>query len=202
MIARISGTLIFKTADHVIVDATGIGYRIFVPLATFYELPEVSQSVTLYIHTHVKQDAIRLFGFYSNEEKDIFQLMISVTGIGPRLAINILSGISAEKLIRAVSDGNLDCLIGIPGVGKKMAARMILELKDKVAKLSSGDMTPGFADGMKESERLRADALSALINLGYKSNTAGSVLDKIMNEFSESVTLDVLLKESLKILAG
>jgi len=202
MIARISGTLIYKSVNHIIVDSHGIGYRVFVPLTTFYELPEISQLVTLNIHTQVKQDAISLFGFYTDEEKDIFQLMISVTGIGPRLAMNILSGISAEKLIRAVSNGNLDCLTGIPGVGKKMAGRMILELKDKVKKLGSEDMIPGFTDGMKESERLREDALSALINLGYKSNKAGSVLDKIMNEFSESVTLDVLLKESLKILAG
>jgi len=202
MIARISGTLIYKSVNHIIVDSHGIGYRVFVPLTTFYELPEISQLVTLNIHTQVKQDAISLFGFYTDEEKAIFQLMISVTGIGPRLAMNILSGISAEKLIRAVSNGNLDCLTGIPGVGKKMAGRMILELKDKVKKLGSEDMIPGFTDGMKESERLREDALSALINLGYKSNKAGSVLDKIMNEFSESVTLDVLLKESLKILAG
>lgn len=202
MIARISGTLIFKTADHVIVDANGIGYRIFVPLTTFYELPEVSQSVTLYIHTHVKQDAISLFGFYSNEEKDIFQLMISVTGIGPRLAINILSGISAEALVKAVSQGNLSRIVGVPGVGRKTAERMILELKDKVTKLSSEEMALGAGDGLKENEQVKEDALSALINLGYKSNAARGVLDKVINEFSDPVTLDALLKESLKILAG
>ena len=168
MIARISGTLIFKSADHVIVDANGIGYRIFVPLTTFYELPEVSQSVTLYIHTHVKQDAISLFGFYSNGEKDIFQLMISVTGIGPRLAINILSGISAEALVKAVSQGNLNRLVGIPGVGKKMAGRMILELKDKVIKFISEEVMHRAGDGLKENEQVKEDALSALINLGYK----------------------------------
>jgi len=202
MIARISGTLIFKSADHVIVDANGIGYRIFVPLTTFYELPEVSQSVTLYIHTHVKQDAISLFGFYSNGEKDIFQLMISVTGIGPRLAINILSGISAEALVKAVSQGNLNRLVGIPGVGKKMAGRMILELKDKVIKFISEEVMHRAGDGLKENEQVKEDALSALINLGYKSNAARGVLDKVVNEFSDPVTLDVLLKESLKILAG
>ena len=202
MIARISGTLIFKSADHVIVDANGIGYRIFVPLTTFYELPEVSQSVTLYIHTNVKQDAISLFGFYSNEEKDIFQLMISVTGIGPRLAINILSGISAEALVKAVSQGNLNRLVGIPGVGKKMAERMILELKDKVIRFISEEVAPGAGDGLKENEQVKEDALSALINLGYKSNAARGVIDKVVNEFSDPVTLDALLKESLKILAG
>jgi len=202
MIARISGTLIFKSTDHVIIDANGIGYRIFVPLTTFYELPEVSQSVTLYIHTNVKQDAISLFGFYNNEEKDIFQLMISVTGIGPRLAINILSGISAEALVKAVSQGNLNRLVGIPGVGKKMAGRMILELKDKVIKFISEEVMHRAGDGLKENEQVKEDALSALINLGYKSNAARGVLDKVVNEFSDPVTLDVLLKESLKILAG
>ena len=202
MIARISGTLIFKSTDHVIIDANGIGYRIFVPLTTFYELPEVSQSVTLYIHTHVKQDAISLFGFYSNGEKDIFQLMISVTGIGPRLAINILSGISAEALVKAVSQGNLNRLVGIPGVGQKMAGRMILELKDKVIKFISEEVAHRAGDGLKENEQVKEDALSALINLGYKSNAAIGVLDKVINKFSDSVTLDALLKESLKILAG
>jgi Holliday junction DNA helicase RuvA len=202
MIARINGTLIYKSVSHIIVDTHGIGYRIYVPLTTFYELPETNQSVTLNIHTCVKQDAISLFGFSTDKEKNIFQLMLSVTGIGPRLAMNILSGISVEELIRAVSKGNHDRLIGIPGVGKKMAGRMILELKDRVIKISPEDEMSRIDDGMNENEQVREDALSALINLGYKSNKVGSVLDKIINECSESVTLDVLLKESLKILAG
>ena len=202
MIARISGTLIFKSVNHIIVDASGIGYRILVPLTTFYELPEAGQFVTLHIHTHVKQDAISLFGFFSNEEKDIFQLMISVTGIGPRLAINILSGISAEELIMAVSQENLSRLVGIPGVGKKMAERMILELKDKVIKFGSEEVAHRDGDGAKENEKVKEDALSALINLGYKSNAARGILDKLINEFSDPVTLYVLLKKSLKVLAG
>ncbi len=202
MIARINGTLIYKSVNHVIVDAHGIGYRIFIPLTTFYELPETNRSVTLNIHTYVKQDAISLFGFNTDKEKDIFQLMISVTGIGPRLAMNILSGISAEELIRAVSKGNLNRLVSIPGVGKKMAGRMILELKDKVIKISPEDEISRIDDGMDENEQVREDALSALINLGYKSNKAGSTLDKIISDLPEPVTLDVLLKTSLKILAG
>jgi len=202
MIARINGTLIYKSVNHVIVDAHGIGYRIFIPLTTFYELPETNRPVTLSIHTYVKQDAISLFGFNTDKEKDIFQLMISVTGIGPRLAMNILSGISAEELIRAVSKGSLDRLTGIPGVGKKMAGRMILELKDKVIKISPEDEISRIDDEVDENEQVREDALSALINLGYKSNKAGSAVDKIISELSEPVTLDVLLKTSLKMLAG
>lgn len=203
MIARIVGTLIYKSFDHVIIDAHGIGYRIFVPLTTFYELPEAGQSVTLNIHTHVKQDAISLFGFYSSEEKEIFQLMIAVTGIGPRLAMNILSGISADELIRAVSQGNLSRLVSIPGVGKKMGERMILELKDKVMPISAQEMiSTEVSEDMKQHEVVKEDALSALVNLGYKKGMAKEVLEKVVNETTETITIDVVLKESLKILAG
>ena len=102
MIARISGTLLHKSVDYVIIDAHGIGYRVFVPLTTYYELPEAGSAVSLNIHTSVKQDAIHLFGFHTGGEKEIFQLMLSVSGIGPRLAMNILSGIAADELVRAV----------------------------------------------------------------------------------------------------
>jgi Holliday junction DNA helicase RuvA len=203
MIARIVGTLICKSFDHVIIDAYGIGYRIFVPLTTFYELPEAGQSVTLNIHTHVKQDAISLFGFYSSEEKDIFQLMIAVTGIGPRLAMNILSGISADELTRAVSQGNLSRLVSIPGVGRKMGERMILELKDKVMPISSEEMiSTEVSESMKQHELVKEDALSALVNLGYKKGRAKEILEKVVNETTEPITIDIVLKESLRILAG
>jgi Holliday junction DNA helicase RuvA len=200
MIARISGLIIYKSINHIIVDAQGIGYRIFVPLTTFYELPDSSQPVTLHIHTHVKEDAINLYGFYSFEEKEVFQLMISISGIGPKLATNILSGISARDLIGAVSQGDLNRLVRIPGVGKKMAERMILELKDKMMKLDSYE--PIDRDiGVLSPDELKEDALSALINLGYKNQTAKGALEKIINEFPEPMTLEVLLKRTLKNLA-
>ena len=200
MIARISGLLIYKSVSHVIVDANGIGYRIFVPLTTFYELPDSNQPVTLHIHTHVKEDAINLFGFHSCEEKKVFQLMISVSGIGPKLAINILSGISARELIGAVSQGNLNRLVRIPGVGKKMAERMILELKDKMIKMDSYEMVDKDINTLSMDE-MKGDALSALINLGYKSQAAKSALEKVIDEFPETMTLEILLKRTLKILA-
>jgi holliday junction DNA helicase RuvA len=200
MIGRISGQLIYKSVSHVIVDAHGIGYRIFVPLTTFYELPDTSQLVTLHIHTHVKDDAINLFGFNSCEDKTLFQLMISVSGIGPKLAMNILSGISSTELIRAVSQGDLNRLVHIPGVGKKMAERMILELKDKMVKIRSYESVD-IGGSILSSDEIKEDALSALINLGYKSQTAKSALDSITSESPESLTLDVLLKKALKILA-
>jgi Holliday junction DNA helicase RuvA len=200
MIARISGLLIYKSISHVIVDAHGIGYRIFVPLTTFYELPDSSQPVTLHIHTHVKEDAINLFGFNSCEEKRVFQLMISVSGIGPKLAMNILSGISARELIVAVSQGNLNRLVRIPGVGKKMAERMILELKDKMIKIDSYEMVDKDMNDLSMDD-MKGDALSALINLGYKNQAAKSALAKVIDEFPEPMTLEILLKRTLKILA-
>ena len=202
MIARISGTLIYKHVTHVVVDAHGIGYRVFVPLTTFYELPDIGQHVNLNIHTHVKQDSINLFGFYTNEERDIFQLMISVTGIGPKLAMNILSGTSAKELIRAVSHGNLDRLVNIPGLGKKLAQRLILELRDKVMKLGSDEVMGETGGYMTADELMKEDVLSALINLGYKSHNVREILDRVFNESKEVLTLDVLLKKTLKILAG
>jgi Holliday junction DNA helicase RuvA len=200
MIARISGLLIYKSISHVIVDAHGIGYRIFVPLTTFYELPDSSQPITLHIHTHVKEDAINLFGFNSCEEKRVFQLMISVSGIGPKLAMNILSGISARELIVAVSQGNLNRLVRIPGVGKKMAERMILELKDKMIKMDSYEMVDKDINELSMDD-MKGDALSALINLGYKNQAAKSALAKVIDEFPEPMTLEILLKRTLKILA-
>ncbi|MDI6777180.1 MAG: Holliday junction branch migration protein RuvA [Syntrophales bacterium] len=202
MIARISGTLIYKHVTHVVVDAHGIGYRVFVPLTTFYELPDIGQPVNLNIHTHVKQDSINLFGFCTSEERDIFQLMISVTGIGPRLAMNILSGISAREWIRAVSQGNLNCLVNIPGLGKKLAQRLILELKDKVMKLGANEVIGEPGGEMTADELVKKDALSALINLGYKSHKVGELIERVINESKEALTLDVLLKKTLKILAG
>lgn len=202
MIALIKGLLLYKSISHIIVEANGVGYRIFVPLTTFYDLPDMNEPVTLHVHTHVRADAINLFGFCTGEEKNVFELMLSVSGIGPRLAMNILSGISSEELIRAVSYGNLNRLVSIPGVGKKMAERMILELKDKMVKLSSYEAIYRGDDDIKVYDSMIDDVLSALINLGYKNQRAREVLDKIINEANETLTLDVLLKKALKVLAG
>ncbi|MFB3926806.1 MAG: Holliday junction branch migration protein RuvA [Syntrophales bacterium] len=197
MIATIKGFLSYKSVSDVIVDVNGIGYHVFIPLSTFYELPETGQPVFLNIHTHVKEDALHLFGFRTSEEKDIFQLMISVSGIGPRLALNVLSGISARELADAVSSGNFTKLMGIPGIGKKTAERLVFELKDKIAGLwhtSAG----GHESDVSAYDRLRDDAMSALVNLGYKSHVASQVLDKSMKEQAEGLTLEELLKEALK----
>jgi holliday junction DNA helicase RuvA len=203
MIARISGTLIQKNVQSLVVDTQGVGYRVTVPLSTFYELPELGAAVVLHIYTQVREDAISLFGFLTPEERDIFEVIISVSGIGPRLAINILSGISASDLMTAIIQGDLKRLVGIPGVGKKMAERMVLELKDKILKMHPTRAVPAVSAGSRRLEALMEDALSALINLGYKNVAAKEAVDQVVRDCPpERVSLDVVLKGALKILAG
>jgi holliday junction DNA helicase RuvA len=201
MIARLSGILIEKSVTQCVVDVNGAGYRVVVPLTTFYELPDVGQPVVIHIHTHVREDAIHLYGFHAQEEREVFQMMISVSGIGPKLAVNILSGIAAGELVRAVTEEDLKRLTGIPGVGKKTAERMILELKDKAAKLGR-ETSPGGTVAVKTGAQVQDDALSALVNLGYKGSAVKEVVDRIMREAPEPPSLDRLLKQALRVLGG
>lgn len=201
MIARISGTLVYKSPTYLILDAHGVGYRIFIPLTTFYDIPDIGEPLTLNIHTQVKQDGINLFGFNTFEDKEIFQLLLAVNGIGPKLALNVLSGIAAGELIKALSEGNLKRLLNIPGVGKKMAERIILELRDKALKLWNHAEAPCVTSDLPMDD-LREDALSALINLGYKSQLASDALDKVTRQFPAGLSLDLLLKNTLKVLSG
>jgi Holliday junction DNA helicase RuvA len=202
MIALISGKIVYKGISHVIVDVQGVGYRVFIPLTTFYELPEAGQPITLHVHTNVKQDAINLFGFYTDQERDLFQLMISVSGIGPKIAMNILSGISAKDLMNAISGGNVGKLVNIPGVGKKMAERLVLELKEKVVKKMMAGKAPEAGAPGRADDMVVEDVLSALVNLGYKSSVAKDALDKALRSSEEELGMDMLLKKTLKFLAG
>jgi Holliday junction DNA helicase RuvA len=174
---------------------------VFVPLSTVYELPDIEQPVVLQIHTHVREDAITLYGFCTEEERNVFQLMISVTGIGPKLAVNILSGITAGEWVRAVAAEDLKRLTGIPGVGRKTAERMILELRDKAVKLGS-EAVPSGITAVRTGEQVRDDALSALVNLGYKGSLARDAIERIMKEAEQPPSLDQVLKKALRILAG
>ncbi|HPW23558.1 MAG TPA: Holliday junction branch migration protein RuvA [Smithellaceae bacterium] len=201
MIAMISGKIVYKGISHVVIDAQGVGYRVFIPLTTFYVLPENGHDVTLHIHTHVKQDGINLFGFYTIQERDIFELMLTVSGIGPKMSINILSGISVSELLNAISKGDLKKLISIPGLGKKTAERLILELKEKVIKRMIIEETPEGTDGQREKDIIKEDALSALVNLGYKNNIAQDALDKVMSELTTDLAMEQILKRTLKILS-
>ncbi len=202
MIALLSGKIAHKGVSHIVVEVQGIGYRVFIPLTTFYELPEMGETVTLHIHTSVRDDAINLFGFYSRQERELFQLMISVSGIGPKVAMNILSGISSPELLEAISAGNLARLVTIPGIGKKMAERLILELREKVKKKISMEAA-GAADARRKiNDEMMEDVLSALVNLGYKTNAARDALTKAASDAGDQLVMDQLLKKTLQILAG
>ncbi|MFO7569527.1 MAG: Holliday junction branch migration protein RuvA [Smithellaceae bacterium] len=202
MIALLSGRIAHKGISHIVVDTQGVGYRVFIPVTTFYELPEEGQAVTLHIHTHVKEDAIHLFGFYTGEERDLFQMLISVSGIGPKIALSILSGISVDDLLRAISGGDVAKLVCTPGVGKKMAERLILELREKVIKKMSQDNVSAVDPGRNLREMVHEDVLSALVNLGYKPGTAKAAIDKVASQSETEPAMDELLKQTLRILAG
>jgi Holliday junction DNA helicase RuvA len=200
MIAQLSGTLVQKSLLHCLIDVNGVGYLVFVPLSTSYDLPEPGLPVLLRIHMNVREDAITLYGFSTEVERDVFQMMISVTGIGPKLAIAILSGIPAEEWFHAVATEDLKRLTAIPGVGRKTAERMILELKDKVIKIGI-DSSRQSPTSVPKTERLKEDALSALINLGYKGITAKEIVDQIIRESDPLPSIDQVLKKALRVLS-
>jgi len=168
MIAQLAGALAHKSPEHIVVDVQGVGYQVFVSLNSFYRLPEPGGRVDLLIHTHVREDALQLYGFIDRQEKDLFQLLIGISGIGPRLGLNILSGMRADELQQALEAGDLARLVAIPGVGKKTAERLVLELRDKV-KVLKGAREAG--DG-RRATGMEAEAVSALVNLGYRRNEA------------------------------
>ena len=200
MIGHISGTLFKKSTQSIIIDNRGIGYEVFVPLSTFYTLPDDKGDVSLHIYTHVREDSLTLYGFGSGLEKNIFLMLISVSGIGPKLALNILSGIGPEDLIHAIAIGDAISLQAIPGVGKKMAERIALELKDKASQMEIGTQLPpskGIPDVQKE---VFDDALSALMNLGYSSKPAKRALEKAIT-MDETGDLEDLIKQALAILS-
>lgn len=200
MIASIQGSITFKSPDYIIVDVGGIGYQVFIPLSSFYSLPKLGDSVRMNIHTHLKEDAIQLYGFLSKEEKELFLYLIGVTGIGPKLALNILSGISSSDLIRAISEGNLVTLNAIPGVGRKTAERLILELREKIGSVQYVELKT------QDTNHNYEDALSALVNLGYKRSQAEDALKQFKvtssgrTTITDEVTVEEMIKEALKIL--
>jgi Holliday junction DNA helicase RuvA len=199
MIAHLKGNLQRKTPHAVVIDNAGIGYEVIVPLSTFYALPEEDERVSLHIYTHVREDALLLFGFHRPLEKEIFMMLISVSGIGPKLAINILSGIGPEELLEAMAGGDAARMQSIPGVGKKTAERIALELRDKALQMR-GDrepyLTPALPD---EDRRTHEDAVSALINLGYPAKSARAAVDRARRVVQEA-SLEALIKEALRTL--
>jgi Holliday junction DNA helicase RuvA len=202
MIARLRGRLVSKQPGQVVVDVGGIGYRLFVPLSTYYQLPPTEQEVSLRVFTHVRDDAIHLYGFHTLDERVTFELLTGVSGIGPRLASNILSGISVEELSAAILEADLPRLKAIPGVGRKTGERVILELKDKileVARTEEGALQPQPRTG---PDQMLDDVVSALMNLGCHRKEATRAAEAAREATGGAGTdFEKLVKEALKLLA-
>jgi Holliday junction DNA helicase RuvA len=199
MIATLRGRLAEKQPNRVIVDVGGVGYDVAVPLSTYYTLGDAGSEVALRVHTHVREDVLALYGFTTSLELQIFERLIGISGIGPKLALAVLSGIEVADLVRAVHVGDVARLTAIPGVGKKTAERIGLELKDKLPPSLAAELAAHAAAGEPGGE-LRGDLLSALLNLGYHRPLAEKALDAALARV-ESKTFETVLKQALRELA-
>jgi len=195
MIAILRGRILDKQPNRVIVDVQGVGYEVHVPLSTYYELGDEGADVLLRIHTHVREDTLQLYGFLTVLEQQLFERLIGISGIGPKLAVAVLSGIESRELVLAVQRGDVARLTRVPGVGRKTAERIVLELKDRLAQLVVPDvaLTTEAAAG----HRLRDDLLSALQNLGYHRPLADKAVDSILQSSSDA-TFEHALRGALR----
>jgi holliday junction DNA helicase RuvA len=192
MISLLRGNIVKKELGSVIMDVQGVGYGVTVPLSTFYRLPELGSEAQLIIHTHMKDSGIELFGFLTEEEKAVFNLLIGVSGVGPKLAIGILSNVDPGEFASAVASGELQRK-KIPGIGPKLASRLQNELKDKVPKLSLSEET-------KQEGTIAGDVISALLNLGYKKNEIDERIKQLEEIASREDDIEKALRESLKLM--
>jgi Holliday junction DNA helicase RuvA len=203
LIAQLTGKLVHKQPNSVMIDVGGVGYDVTIPVSTFYELGEPGIGVTLKIHTHVREDALQLFGFWTSREKELFLKLTSVSGVGPKLAITMLSGMPAGELIDAITNNDLVRLTSIPGVGRKTAERVVVELRDKLAVISleareadqaARDVAPGEA-------AVRDDTIAALMALGYPKAIAERAVSFAVREEGER-NIEAVLKRALRRLSG
>ena len=200
MIAYLSGVLLEKHLQRLIVDVNGVGYDVLVPLSTMYVIGEPGSKVALRIYTHVREDALQLFGFATPLEQALFERLISVSGIGPKLALAVLSGIEPAELSRAIRSSDIVRLTRIPGVGKKTAERLVVELKDRLPKADTVEPASAGAEGPDDHD-VRDDLLSALENLGYPRSSVEKTVDKVLRS-AEDRTFEPLLRATLKLLMG
>src|SRR5213594_1494260 len=201
MIWHLRGQLLVKKPNYVLLDVQGVGYEVHIPLTSFYDLPSEGNEVALKIHTHVREDALILYGFSSHREKDFFVKLIAISGIGPKVAIGLLSGGKVEELAQAIADANLARLTAIPGIGRKTAERIVLELKGQIAPFvlpEQAQKTPeaGGSNGLQE------DILSALVNLGYPRQAAEKALSRVISSGESERSFEDLLRRTLQRLAG
>jgi Holliday junction DNA helicase RuvA len=204
MIGRLSGIIAASRPDEVIVDVAGVGYRVHIPLSTFYMLVNAAGVVTLHIHTHVREEAIQLFGFWTEEERTAFQRLIAVSGIGPKIALSVLSGIGVGDLERAVDDGDRGVLERIPGIGRKTAERVILELRGRLVTRpgrsapTSSAATPASAGAVASGSD--SDAVSALVHLGYSDSAAYDAIVAARRTLGAEAPIEGLLRTALRSL--
>jgi Holliday junction DNA helicase RuvA len=198
VIARISGRILEKHPNRIVVDVNGVGYELFVPLSTFYGLGDLGAAVALRVHTHVREDALSLYGFATVLEQELFERLIGVSGIGPKLAMAVLSGIEPQELVRAIERGDLARLTAIPGVGKKTGERLVLELKDRLPRVAT---TAAADDAAPAAEpALKDDVLSALVNLGYHRPLAEHAVAAVLKTAPDG-GFERTLKQALRELA-
>jgi holliday junction DNA helicase RuvA len=200
MIAHVQGVLATKHVDRVVVDVHGVGYQVFVPLSTYYTLPDLEAPVTLLTTAYVREDALRLYGFATQQEQALFELLLGVSSIGPRLALNMLSSLAAADLQQAIAGADIARLQRIPGIGRKTAERVILELKDKVLLLEPQLPAPAES-AVRADDQLLSDVISALLNLGYKRTEADKAVQVVRAQQDAAPTLETLLREALRLLA-
>jgi Holliday junction DNA helicase RuvA len=204
MISHLSGTLLAKHATSVIVDVGGVGYEVTIPVTTFYDLGETNSPVRLNVYTHVREDALQLFGFRTLRERELFTLLISVSGIGPKSAVAMLSGMSADEIVMAIRTNNYARLTSIPGVGRKTAERLVIELRDKMAALSSPALEQELAAGAgvaaQSEDALREDTLAALLQLGFPKPAAEKAITSAIQDGGE-LSVETLLRRSLRQLS-
>jgi holliday junction DNA helicase RuvA len=196
VIARLSGTLFEKNVQRIIIDVGGVGYDVLVPLSTFYAVGEPGTPIVLRIHTHVREDALLLYGFATPLEQTLFERLITVSGIGPKLALAVLSGIESGELVAAIRQADIVRLTRIPGVGKKTAERLVLELKDRMPPAGMG----GVEAIVDAPASVRDDVLSALVNLGYQRHAVEKTTDAVLRR-ADSQEFEVLLREILRELS-
>ena len=199
MIARLSGTVLEKSGDSAVLDVQGVGYRVHLSLQSMGKLPAEGARAQLRCYTHVREDALQLFGFLTAEEEELFHLLISVSGVGPKLGLNILSGMPATELATAILHGEIARLTRIPGVGKKTAERLVLELKDPIRKSDLATVRPSQPPPAGNPD---SALLSALVNLGYRPATAERTAESVRRNLGPTAPLEDQLREALRLIAG
>jgi Holliday junction DNA helicase RuvA len=205
MIAHLSGKLLLKGATSVVIDVGGVGYEVMIPLSTAYELGETGSDVSLRIYTHVREEALQLYGFQTGRERELFTLLISVSGIGTKSAIAMLSSMNADEIAGAIRTNNLARLTSVPGIGRKTAERLVIELRDKILQISSPALEETIAAGNGKAAKpsldtVYDDALEALISLGYAKPVADRALKTAMTDGGE-ISVQALLRRSLRNLS-